>query len=90
MNWKQKLSSRKLWACVVGVIMGVAMIFGLDQKIIGMITGAVTSVVSLAVYIVTEGKIDAQAVAATIVTVQDAVEGVLEAEDGPIELEAKQ
>ena len=89
MDWKQKLSSRKLWACVVGVVMGAAMIFGLDQEIIGTVSGALMSVVSLVVYIVTEGKIDAQAVAATIVTVQDAVGDVLTAEDSPVELEVK-
>lgn len=82
MNWKQKLSSRKLWACVVGVAMGAAMIFGLDQDVIGTVSGAVTSIVSLVVYIITEGKIDAQAVAETIVTVQDAIEDV---KDSPIE-----
>lgn len=90
MDWKQKLSSRKLWACVAGVAMGAAMIFGLDQEIIGTVSGALMSVVSLVVYIVTEGKIDAQAVAATIVTVQEAVEDVVTAEDSAVELEVKQ
>ena len=81
MTWKQKLGSRKLWACVAGVVMGAAMIFGLDEEVIGTVAGAVTSLVSLVVYIVTEGKVDAQAVATTIVTVQDAVDTVEDAED---------
>lgn len=90
MNWKQKLGSRKLWAAVAGVAMGAAMIFGLDQEVISTVAGAVTSVVSLVVYIVTEGKVDAQAVAATIVTVQDAIDVVEDSEDGVIVLETKE
>ena len=90
MNWKQKLGSRKLWAAVTGVVMGAAMIFGLDQEVITTVAGAVTSVVSLVVYIVTEGKVDAQGVAATIVTVQDAIDVVGDSEDGAIVLETKE
>jgi uncharacterized membrane protein len=61
MNWKEKLSSRKLWAAIVGVIMGVAMVFGLDESTITDVAGAVVSIVSLMTYIITEGKIDAAA-----------------------------
>lgn len=32
MNWKQKLSSRKLWAAIVGVIVGLAAAFGIGEK----------------------------------------------------------
>jgi len=90
MSWKQKLGSRKLWAAVAGVAMGAAMIFGLDQEVISTVAGAVTSVVSLVVYIITEGKVDAQSVAATIVTVQDALDVVEDSEDGVITLETKE
>ena len=61
MNWKEKLSSRKLWAAIVGVVMGVAMVFGLDKGTITDVAGAVVSIVSLMTYIITEGKIDAAA-----------------------------
>jgi uncharacterized membrane protein len=61
MNWKEKLSSRKLWAAIVGVVMGVAMVFGLDESTITDVAGAVVSIVSLMTYIITEGKIDAAA-----------------------------
>ena len=43
----QKLKSRKLWAAIVGVIMGVAMVFGLDEGNITTIAGAVTALVSV-------------------------------------------
>lgn len=70
MNWKQKLSSRKLWAAVVGVVMGVAMAFGLDEGTISTVAGAVTSLVSIIIYIITEGKIDAAAVSQAAVDVE--------------------
>ncbi len=62
MNWKQKLSSRKLWACIVGVGMGVAIAFGLDEGTITTIAGSVTSLVSIIAYVLAEGKVDAAAV----------------------------
>ena len=57
-----KLKSRKFLTCVAGVVMGICMVFGLDENIISTIAGAVMSVVSVATYIYTEGKIDAAAV----------------------------
>lgn len=57
-NWKQKLSSRKLWATIVGVITGLAMVFGLDEETITSVAGAVVSIVSIVTYVSTEGKVD--------------------------------
>ncbi len=57
--WKRKLSSRKLWAAVAGVVTGLAMVFGLDETIIATVAGAVVSAASVVAYIVTEGKVDA-------------------------------
>ncbi len=56
---KQKLTSRKFWACVAGVVMGAAAAFGLDQEIITEVTGLMTALCSIAVYIWTEGRVDA-------------------------------
>jgi phage shock protein PspC (stress-responsive transcriptional regulator) len=72
----QKLSSRKLWAAVVGVITGLAMVFGLDEDMITTVSGAVVSLASLITYIITEGKIDAERVKQTIETVQDAEDAI--------------
>lgn len=57
-----KLKSRKFLTCVAGVVMGVCMVFGLDEGTIDTIAGAVVAVTSIATYIYTEGKIDAEAV----------------------------
>ena len=50
MDMKRKLSSRKLWACVAGVVAGLAVIFGLDESMISTISGAVVSLASLITY----------------------------------------
>lgn len=61
MNWKKKLSSRKLWAAIVGVVVGLAAAFGLDESEWVQIAGVVTSAASVVAYIFSESKIDAAA-----------------------------
>lgn len=72
----QKLNSRKLWAAIVGVIMGLAMVFGLDENTVTTVAGAVMALVSVVTYIVAEGKIDADAVKNAAQQVQDAIDAV--------------
>lgn len=55
---KTKLTSRKFWAAVVGVIMGVATVFGLDEGVISTVAGSVMTIASILGYILTEGLID--------------------------------
>lgn len=76
---KKKLSSRKLWAAVAGIVTGLAMVFGLDENVITGVAGAVVSLASIVTYIITEGKVDAAAVKGAAETVMDAIE-VLEHE----------
>ena len=77
----KKLKSRKLWVAVIGVLMGVAMIFGVDPNVAETVSGAVVAVVSVVAYIITEGKIDAAAVGDAAQQVQDAVDAVTGQED---------
>ncbi len=65
-DWKRKLSSRKLWAAVAGIVTGLAMVFRLDEGIISSVAGAVVSVASVVAYIVTEGKVDAESIKKTV------------------------
>ena len=58
-NWKQKLTSRKLWAAVVGVIVGLAAAFGIGENEYAQIVGIVGSVVSVVSYILGEAQVDA-------------------------------
>jgi len=71
-----KLTSRKLWAAVAGLVAGLAMVFGLDEGIVSTVSGAVVSVGSVIAYIITEGKIDAEGVKTAVIDVQEAVEAV--------------
>lgn len=78
---KRKLSSRKLWAAVAGIMTGLAMVFGLDENVISSVAGAVVSVASVAVYIITEGRVDAAAVKSAAQEVQRAAEELDKAEE---------
>lgn len=69
----RKLTSRKLWAMIIGVVLGVAMVFGLDESTIADVSGAVVALGSLVTYIVTEGKIDADAAKAALEAAQGAL-----------------
>ena len=68
-----KLKSRKFLTCVAGVVMGICMVFGLDENVVSTIAGAVTTVTSVVMYIYTEGKIDAAAVKNAADKVENAV-----------------
>ena len=69
-DWKRKLSSRKLWAAAAGIVTGLAMVFGLDENTISTVAGAVVSVASVVAYIMAEGKVDAEGVKNAVDSVQ--------------------
>jgi hypothetical protein len=58
---KEKLSSRKLWVALVGVITGICVIVSGN-----MTEGVATVIASVLSYVVSEGYIDAKAVKATL------------------------
>lgn len=70
----KKLKSRKLWVAIAGIATGVAIILGVDGNDINTVAGAVTALVSVITYIVTEGKIDAEGVKNAIEKADDAIE----------------
>ena len=70
----KKLMSRKLWLALAGVATGVAMALGVDATEITTVAGAVTALVSVVTYIITEGKIDAEGIKNAIIDVQEAVD----------------
>lgn len=82
-DFMNKLKSRKFLSCIAGVVMGVCMVFGLDEGTIETIAGAVVSVSSIIIYIYTEGKIDAAAVSG----IKDAVDNVKDAIDAVEKIE---
>lgn len=56
----RKISSRKLWAAIIGVVVGIAAAFGIDSNEYAQIAGLVTSAVSVIAYIAGEASIDAK------------------------------
>lgn len=55
----EKLKSRKLWAALVGVIVGLAAAFGITENDYAQVVGVVGSVVSVVSYIFGEAAVDA-------------------------------
>ena len=79
-----KFKSRKFLTCIAGIIVGVCMMFGLDEGTIDTVAGAVVSLGSIVTYIYAEGKIDAAAVGQikeTVDDVKDAIDEVNKIEE---------
>lgn len=62
MNWKSKLTSRKWWAAITGVIVSVMVLFNVDSQQSERITALITAVSSAVAYTIAEGFVDATAV----------------------------
>lgn len=81
MSILNKLKSRKLWLAIAGIATGIAMVFGVDGSEITTVAGAVTTVLSAVVYIIVEGKVDAESVKNSIIEVEEAVDLIKGAEN---------
>lgn len=75
-NIMLKLTSRKLWMAIAGIATGIAMVLGVDGSEITSVAGGVVALISCVIYIITEGKIDAESVKNTIIEVQEAVDTI--------------
>jgi hypothetical protein len=62
MNWKKKLSSRKFWAAISGVVISVMVAFNADAGSQEKVTGVITATGTLAIYMLAEGGADKAAV----------------------------
>lgn len=51
---------KKILTAIIGVLSGLAIIFGVDQNEVSTISGALVSIVSVAGYLIAEGKIDVE------------------------------
>lgn len=70
----RKLTSRKLWLAIAGVVTGVAMVLGAETSDIQTVAGAVTSLVSAITYIIVEGRVDAAGVQGTVFAIENALD----------------
>lgn len=58
-DWKSKLTSRKFWAAVVGVVISIMVLFGSSDEEQNRVTALITATGTLIAYIVGEGITDA-------------------------------
>ena len=71
----QKLTSRKLWVAIIGVVVGLAAAFGIDENEYAQVAGAVGSIASAIVYILGEASIDKASAKQGVITEKEPVEG---------------
>lgn len=57
-NWKRKLTSRKLWVSIAGFTAGMVVIFGGQQETADKVSGAILSAAAVIGYVVGEGLAD--------------------------------
>lgn len=57
-NWKQKLTSRKLWLAVTALVTGLILAFGGKQSEAQTVSGCIMSLGSVIAYIFGEGLVD--------------------------------
>lgn len=61
-DWKKKLTSRKLWVAVAGLASGLILALGGSNNTATEVTGVIMSIASVIAYTVGEGLVDAAAV----------------------------
>ena len=59
-DWKRKLSSRKFWCCVIGVVISVMVMFNAPEEEQTKVTGLITACSTLIIYILAESNVDAR------------------------------
>ena len=58
-DWKRKLTSRKLWVAVAGFVSGLILAFGGEENTAQMVTGVIMQGASVLGYLRAEGLTDA-------------------------------
>ena len=71
---------KKILTMILGIVSGLAMIFGLEQTDVNVISGAIVAVGSVISYLMIEGKIDVERLRSAAVAVNDVFDYISEAE----------
>ena len=58
-DWKRKLTSRKFWVAVAGIVSGLILIFGGEEEIAKTASGVILEAFSILGYMLAESKADA-------------------------------
>lgn len=67
-NWKQKLTSRKFWAAIIGFVTAILVAFGVNDLTIEQVVALITAASTLIAYIIGEGMVDAARINAETTT----------------------
>ena len=59
-DWKRKLTSRKLWVSIAGFVAGLIVAFSGDSTIAETVSGSILSGAAVVAYIIGEGLIDSE------------------------------
>lgn len=70
-DWVSKLTSRKFWVAVAGLVSGLIIFFGGAEATATQVTALIMSAASVVAYILGEGLIDAAGVQTMIVPVEE-------------------
>ena len=74
-SWKQKLTSRKFWAAVIGFVTAVLVAFNVPNLQIEQIISILTATSALVAYIIGEGLVDSARIISTNATSEDKKDG---------------
>lgn len=64
-DWKRKLTSRKLWISIAGFVTGLIIIFGGSQETADKISGSIMSGAAVIGYVIGEGLADGSSTTTT-------------------------
>lgn len=70
-DWKMKLTSRKLWAAVVDFVSMMLVAFGVAESTVAQVAALIMAGASLLAYIIAEGLVDAKAASKPVIQLPD-------------------
>ena len=70
-DWKRKLTSRKLWVAIVGLVTSTLLVFGVAESEVTQIAGIIMQAATVLGYIIGEGLADAANTTNTIETTKE-------------------
>ena len=59
-DWKRKLTSRKLWISIAGFVAGLIVAFGGESSTAETVSGCILSGAAVVAYIIGEGLVDSE------------------------------
>lgn len=54
----EKLTSRKFWTAVTGIVTGIILMFSADENLIQLISGCILMIADTVIYIMSEAEVD--------------------------------